>query len=643
MTKRALIALLALGVILNFLVSCSNGGDDDPGAPDSGVTGELSVTPTAPVQTPAPGFPDTNLPDLCCPDNLLCESYNPLTYGMEPFGSPVTIRIPVLAPGGRRRYDDPDIADNHYTRWINRHFGQNLNVTVEYVPITGANLIGVYGDQRIIKNRLTVYLGYDWPIVRHLAYTGVLQPFDIAEFAQTAPTWYEHVGGQAQLDMFKLGSLHYFAPALRQYWDTDLTYVTFYRKDWHREAGIELFTTWDEYVQTLERFKELGINDGLPVLYETAYLWGRDRITYNITAEYNWPRDELDWVMYSDFSIPPFPSISVYNALKKNNILYSKGLIPPDFEYYGDLGDYYYQNFFLSGVSYSCNMAIGPEMPLLEAFYNYNPDAELGIIYNNTVFDPWTDSFGYRTVPQMRAGSPVGLFVGFGNYATPDELRAAWMYMEWMAQEPVLEYMQWGLEGVTYTVNEGGMREMMSREEQGDMLMGFANNRDYWGIVEEVRMHGTIEETIAALAPKNLPQDFTQELIDNYYYLQAAADAGLIYSDMYIFADITSHMVFNHNHTIYYEEYYYDYAQLNALFHWYSMLLTKADPKDFDRLYAEYVQEYLDAGYQEVIDGRLTAFEAGLTTRLPDIPAGRAPFAPYDPAEVVPRLYTILD
>ncbi len=40
-------------------------------------------------------------------------------------------------------------------------------------------------------------------------------------------------------------------------------------------------------------------------------------------------------------------------------------------------------------------------------------------------------------------------------------------------------------------------------------------------------------------------------------------------------------------------------------------------PPSFDALYAELSQKYLDAGYQEIIDERLAAYEAGNTTKLP--------------------------
>ena len=45
--------------------------------------------------------------------------------------------------------------------------------------------------------------------------------------------------------------------------------------------------------------------------------------------------------------------------------------------------------------------------------------------------------------------------------------------------------------------------------------------------------------------------------------------------------------------------------------------LTMCDPSEFDSLYDQYAQEYLDAGYQEVIDERAQAYEDGKTTKLP--------------------------
>ena len=46
--------------------------------------------------------------------------------------------------------------------------------------------------------------------------------------------------------------------------------------------------------------------------------------------------------------------------------------------------------------------------------------------------------------------------------------------------------------------------------------------------------------------------------------------------------------------------------------------LTMCAPEEFDAKYEEAKQEYLDAGYQDVIDQRKEAYEAGLSTKLKD-------------------------
>ena len=40
-------------------------------------------------------------------------------------------------------------------------------------------------------------------------------------------------------------------------------------------------------------------------------------------------------------------------------------------------------------------------------------------------------------------------------------------------------------------------------------------------------------------------------------------------------------------------------------------------PEEFDALYDELSQKYLDAGYQAVLDDRKAAYEAGNSTKLP--------------------------
>jgi len=62
-------------------------------------------------------------------------------------------------------------------------------------------------------------------------------------------------------------------------------------------------------------------------------------------------------------------------------------------------------------------------------------------------------------------------------------------------------------------------------------------------------------------------------------------------------------------------------ATLLALYQEAYAKLVKCDPAEFDTLYEQLSGEFLDAGYQEIIDERLEAYKNGNTTKLPARPA----------------------
>jgi putative aldouronate transport system substrate-binding protein len=62
-----------------------------------------------------------------------------------------------------------------------------------------------------------------------------------------------------------------------------------------------------------------------------------------------------------------------------------------------------------------------------------------------------------------------------------------------------------------------------------------------------------------------------------------------------------------------------EYGQtLYSLYAEYREKLTTCSPDEFDDLYDQYTQEYLDAGYQEIIDEKTDLYNEGLTTKLPN-------------------------
>ena len=57
-------------------------------------------------------------------------------------------------------------------------------------------------------------------------------------------------------------------------------------------------------------------------------------------------------------------------------------------------------------------------------------------------------------------------------------------------------------------------------------------------------------------------------------------------------------------------------ASLLELYTEYRDQLTMCAPEEFDALYDELAQKYADAGFQEIVDERKEAYEAGQSTKL---------------------------
>ena len=541
--------------------------------------------------------------------NLSKSGFNPLDYGMKPFEDTVHIKIPVF---DRALDTVPIVNDNYYTKWINDNFGKNMNVEVEFIPITRTDTMGAYNLLLASDNWPTIFMEYDWDKVCQWSYDGALSTFDINEFKSIAPVWFEKAGGQEMFDMFKLKDGYTFAPALRPEWKAFGTFAMFYRKDWYEKAGLELPKTYDEYFSAIKTFIELGYTNGVPPIGKGPY-----SSNFQPGAFAEWPRNEEDWVMHSGVSIAPLPYEPMREALRRQNKEYNAGFVSKEFELNTGTNNADTANF-INGNLFAYGNWLSADMPDLRAFYEKNPDAKLGILGNTTVYYNGYEE-GVTEVGHGRSGNPAGIFVGFSSKASADELKAAWLYMEWMAQPDVLFFMQNGVEGENYTLNDKGI-PIQNVDYEGESKLGFATNKDYWCIAVEIRQDGTMEDTLASLAPQGLPQDFTQELIDGFHLSQMYAADGIIYPDPFFSTPIESVNAYA--------------GDLNSLFIEAATNLTKCKPEEFDALYDKYAAQYLDAGYKEIMEERLQAFKDGNCSKLSDIAAGRKPFVPSDPSKI---------
>lgn len=534
---------------------------------------------------------------MMLPAAALAEEAKPAaggTIAAEPFAQRVKITVPVY---DRSKEGYPPVDDNYWTQWVQSEFGEKYNVDVQYVAIPRGDVMTKYSLLIAAGETPTIMMEYDYPKVAQWASDGAMQPISLDEFAKAAPTYYAAMVEHNQLQYTTLNGETYFVLSERPYYNTTYTYVDMYRKDWLDALGIATPTNYSEYVAAIQAVQAAYAEHPLGLMIpKAAYVTNY--------AFRDFPVDEAEWAQHSSLGTASLSWDPTYKLLKRQNAEYNLGFFSPEYELdlaelSGSGGASQWQTDFINGKCFRYGGYMSANVAWLTAFYQNNPDAKLAVVPTTWVVEPGVVDF-----PQFRADNPFGMIVGFSSLATPEQLKAAWMYLEWMSQPETLAVLENGIEGVTFTYNDAGL-PVVNGDYRGPEMLNHNMNIDMACCVHASKKVGTIEQTIAAIAPQGLPQDFTQELIDNYYALKAIAEQGHAYSDPVFAVAIAAESEFN--------------ATLLSLYQEYSVQLTKCKPEEFDALYAELSQKYLDAGYQAIIDERLAAYQGGFTTKLPTV------------------------
>ena len=503
----------------------------------------------------------------------------------EPFAENVSITIPVYDRG---QAGVPNVEGNTWTQWIQENFGNKYNITVNYVAIPRTDVMTKYSLLAAGEQLPTVLMEYDYPKVTQWAADGYLTTFNMDDFAAVAPTYYNRMVDNNQLTYTQINGETYFVAAYRPYFDTSYTFQSFVRMDWLKQVGYDhVPANQAEYLDAMRKIKAAGIAE---------HPCGGVMIT-GVGSDQNygyreWPLNEEEWAKYGDYNIPSLGWTPNYKLLKYENMKYNEGLTNPEYYLLSGEDD---KSAFINGETYQYGGYISASMDWLTAFYEANPDAELAIVPVNGKIDAEAG-----TTPGYRTDNPFGMMVGFSKDATPDQLKAAWMYMEWLTQEENLFTFQWGFEGDNFNYVDG--LPVSVSDYKGEHTMGFNNNKDYWCITIEARQAGTIEDVISNNLPHDLPQDFTQDIIGWYYNKCKVRDAGWAIANALYSVSMEAEAEYQ--------------TVLVNLYKEYRDKLTMCAPEEFDALYSQFAQEYLDAGYQEVIDERAEAYAAGNSTHL---------------------------
>lgn len=486
------------------------------------------------------------------------------------FPERVTIQIPVYDRG----YEGWNTTDNYYTRWIQKEFGDKYNVNVEYVGISRNNEVQDYMQMIAAHTAPDIIFHYDMPQAVTDYSEGAMQDIDHDELAFYAPSFWDNVKDAVNTYGTIDGhNAFFFAERNPIYY----SYVTLIRKDWCDKVGKEIPTTWEELNEVATAWKEAGLGTLGDTLIQKSFTYMASWIDPNVSQE--------ELAQYFDLNVAPFTWEATRLFLKARNEQYNAGIYDPEFYLVKEEG--LAKSKFVSGQTGTFSFFMANGTDVFSSLLANDPEAEVATM--GTLMPP-ADGFksNYYEYP------PYGMIMGMNADTSAEERAAVYMLLEWMYQPENLTFLQFGIEGETYHVNDEGIA-IRNNTYEGEAKLSQNSNKDYWCLVQEVQTYGDEEKDLTANKMNLAPEGYDYLIQDQYDFAKSREENGLLIP------------VFTKN-----VESSGEYsADLKALWQEAYVDCITCAPEEFDAKYAEYCDEYLDAGYQEILDEKAALIAEG--------------------------------
>jgi ABC-type glycerol-3-phosphate transport system substrate-binding protein len=340
---------------------------------------------------------------------------------------------------------------------------------------------------------------------------------------------------------------------------------------------VEDLTSLEKYNEMLQKWKDAGLGVGAEALKQNNYV-------FNYSFR-DWPVDDKQHALYSDLGVADLTTPATEKYLRNLNDLYNKGLI--DKEFYLRNDDNKVKAEFVAGKTGTYGFYLASNTDVISSTLANNPGAAFAVL-------PPEAGVPEGNKPQARAYWPFGLIMGINYESTPEERAAVWMYLEWMSQPNNLFFLQNGVEGQNYTLDAEGIA-VKNADFKGESVLAQNNNKDYWALVTESAQYADPAVTRKALIKQWAPagyENLAENLLANYDRVAEFRVPDPMFS--VVLEKVNEYK-----------------ADLNALFQELYVKIALSKPEDFDKTYEAAKKTYLDAGYQEILDEKQKAIDAG--------------------------------
>jgi putative aldouronate transport system substrate-binding protein len=495
------------------------------------------------------------------------KSYTDYSKG---FPEKVTIKIPVYDRG----FEGWDPVNNYYTQWIQKEFGDKYNVNVQYVAINRQNEIADYMQMIAAGNAPDIIFHYDMPQAVNYNAEGAMQELDLDEIKNYAPDYFKKtekiINTYGKLDD---KNTFFFAERNAIYYN----WVTLIRQDWLDKVGKEKPTNREELDEVAKAWKDAGLGKLGAQIINKSY-------TYQYPFIGSTP-DKKDLNLYLDLNVAPLTWKATKDYLKTLNQEFNDGILDPEF--YLNADDAAWKADFVAGNVGTYSFYITSNTDAISSLKANSPEAEVSVITPSALSPKDSHAYYYKY-------PPYGMVMGI-NSKTSDEQRAAiWMYLNWMTQPDNLFYLQNGAEGANYTLDAEGIATPV-KDFAGESKLSNNNNKDYWCLVSEVADYGDETKNLKANTRTLAPAGYEDLIKQSYDYTKEVEKYGLI-SPIFT-KSVESTGEYASDLTAMWQEFYVD--------------MVTCKPEELDAKYEEYCKEYLDNGYQEIIDEKQKLIDSG--------------------------------
>ncbi|HIW32506.1 MAG TPA: extracellular solute-binding protein, partial [Candidatus Paenibacillus intestinavium] len=350
----------------------------------------------------------------------------------------VTLKVEVFDRGNSP--EGATVTNNEMTKYVQENFGDPNNIDVQFVAIPRSEEINTLNVQMAASTAPDLIFSYNEGAIYSWAQQGGLTDLAPA-IEQYGPNLKEYLKDSLQYGVFDGTQYAVVARRVNQE-----KYSSFIRQDWLDQLKLEIPTTTDETYNVLKAFKDnnLGGARTIPLgfsLTPDSY----EPIIWSFIKEQS---DEARYLRAITIGSREYPILldGHKDALQFLNKLYGEGLLDPDFALDKDRKKRTenFVNGYTGMFSADTGTFYGGEAAMPITLEKNVPSASV----NNVI--AWTDFEGKSYQPKY---NPSGMYLGVPVFS--ERVNEVIQYLNWMAQDEVIQYMAFGEEGVHHELVDG--------------------------------------------------------------------------------------------------------------------------------------------------------------------------------------------